>query len=138
MHINPYLNFNGQCESAFRFYEQVLGGKIEAMIPHEGTPAAEHVPADWRQKIMHARLTVDGNVLMGSDAPPQHQSETKGFHVSIGVDDPARAERIFSALAESGTVQMPIQETFWAVRFGMVVDRYGTPWMVNCDKPNSN
>ncbi len=138
MHINPYLNFNGQCESAFRFYEQVLGGKIEAMIPHEGTPAAEHVPADWRQKIMHARLTVDGNVLMGSDAPPQHRSETKGFHVSIGVDDPARAERIFSALAESGTVQMPIQETFWAVRFGMVVDRFGTPWMVNCDKPNSN
>ena len=74
MQINPYLTFDGQCEAAFKFYQKVLGGKIEAMIPHEGTPAAEHVPADWRSKIMHARLSVGDKVLMGSDAPPDHHS----------------------------------------------------------------
>jgi PhnB protein len=132
--INPYLGFNGQCEAAFKFYAQVFDGKIEAMIPHEGTPAAEHVPAEWRSKIMHARLVVGPNVLMGSDAPPPHHAEPKGFHVSIGIDKPAEAERIFSALAENGTVQMPLQETFWAARFGMVVDRFDIPWMVNCEK----
>jgi PhnB protein len=134
MHINPYLEFNGECEAAFKVYAQVLGGKIEAMIPHEGTPAAEHVPADWRNKIMHARLAVNGNVLMGSDAPPPHRAEPKGFHVSINVENPLEADRVFHALAEKGTVQMPIQETFWAARFGMLVDRFGTPWMVNCEK----
>jgi PhnB protein len=133
MNINPYLGFNGECEAAFKFYASVLGGKIEAMIPHEGTPAAEHVPPDWRNKIMHARLSVNGNVLMGSDAPPPHRAEPKGFHVSINVQNPAEADRIFHALAEKGTVEMPIQQTFWASRFGMLVDRFGIPWMINCD-----
>jgi PhnB protein len=72
MQLNPYLVFNGNCEAAFKFYEKVLGGKIEAMLPHEGTPAAEHVPPEWRNKIMHARLSVGDKVLMGSDAPPDH------------------------------------------------------------------
>jgi PhnB protein len=135
MQLNPYLTFNGQCEAAFKFYERVLGGKIVAMIPHEGSPAAEHVPSEWRNKIMHARLAVGDKVLMGSDAPPGHQEDMKGFSVSLGIDDPKDAERIFHALAENGTVRMPIQETFWAVRFGMLVDRFGTPWMINCEKP---
>ena len=134
MQINPYLNFNGQCEEAFTFYAQVLGGKIEAMMPHEGTPAAEHVPLEWRKSIMHARLSVGDNVLMGSDAPPPHQAKPQGFYVSVNVTKPAEAERIFDKLAERGTVNMPIQETFWAARFGMLVDRFGTPWMVNCEK----
>jgi len=132
MHINPYLSFDGQCEAAFTFYQKVLGGKIDAMITHEGTPAAEHVPPEWQKKIMHARLTVNGNVLMGSDAPPPHRAEPKGFHVAINLDNPLEADRMFKALAESGTVQMEIQETFWAARFGMLVDRFGIPWMINC------
>ena len=134
MQLNPYLTFSGQCEAAFRFYEKVLGGKIEAMMPHAGTPAAEHVPPEWRSKIMHARLTVGDKVLMGSDAPPAHHEPMKGFSVTLGVEDPADAERIFHALAENGTVRMPIQQTFWAARFGMLVDRFGTPWMINCER----
>ena len=135
MQMNPYLTFKGQCETAFKFYEKVLGGKIVAMMPHEGTPAADHVPAEWRSKIMHARLVLDDDrVLMGSDAPPGMQEEMKGFSVTLGVDKPAEAERIFQALAEDGTVRMPIQETFWATRFGMLTDRFGTPWMINCEK----
>jgi PhnB protein len=132
--INPYLFFKGQCEEAFTFYAKVLGGKIVAMMPHEGTPAEGNVPAEWRKKIIHARLQVGDMLLMASDAPPTHSEWMQGFTVNVGVDDPKEAERIFHALSEGGTVRMPIQETFWAVRFGMLVDRFGTPWMVNCEK----
>ena len=134
MQLNPYLTFNGQCEAAFKFYEQCLGGKIIAMVPHAGTPAEEHVPAEWRNKILHASLTIGNEVLMGSDAPPDRYEESKGFSVTLGVNDPAEAERIFNALAEKGTVQMPLEQTFWAARFGMLVDRFGIPWMINCEK----
>lgn len=132
MQLNPYLTFNGQCEAAFKFYERCLGGKIEAMITHAGTPAEQHVPPEWRKKILHASLTVGGEVLMGSDAPPDRYEEPKGFSVSLQIKDPADAERIFAALAENGVVRMPLQQTFWAHRFGMLVDRFGTPWMINC------
>jgi PhnB protein len=128
------LAFNGQCEAAFKFYEQTLGGKIEEMILYEGTPAAEHVPPEWRSKLIHARLTVGDNVLMGADAPPKRYEEPKGFSVSLGTDGVAEAERIFYALAKDGKVRMPIKETSWAARFGMLVDQFGIPWMVNCDK----
>jgi PhnB protein len=132
--LNTYLIFNGNCEEAFKFYEKCLGGKIEAMMTHEGTPAAGQVPAEWGKKIMHARMTVDGYLLMGSDSPPDQYRKPGGFSVNIGVKDAAQAERIFHALAAGGTVHMPIGETFWAIRFGMLVDRFGTPWMVNCEK----
>ena len=134
MQLNAYLTFNGQCEEAFKFYERCLGGKIVAMMPHEGTPVAKHVPAEWRNKILHARLTVGDQVMMGSDAPPGRYEEPKGFSVSVQIKDPAEAERIFHALAENGKVQMPLEQTFWAIRFGMCVDRFGIPWMVNCEK----
>jgi PhnB protein len=132
--INPYLVFNGQCEAAIRFYEQCLGGKVETMIPFEDTPASEHVPAEWRKKIMHATLVVGGQVLMGSDAPPDRYRQPQGMSVSLNIERPAEAERIFQALATDGHITMPMQETFWAARFGMVTDRFGTPWMVNCEK----
>ncbi|MGA7565333.1 MAG: VOC family protein, partial [Terriglobales bacterium] len=132
--VNPYLFFDGQCEAAFNFYEKLLGGKIEAMIPHEGTPAANHVPAEWRSKIMHARLTFGGQTLMGSDAPPDRQQKPQGFYVNISTEDLAEAERIFHSLEENGKVTMPFGETFWAAGFGMLVDRFGIPWMVNCEK----
>jgi PhnB protein len=92
------------------------------------------VPPEWRKKILHARLTVNGEVLMGSDAPPDRYEEPKGFSVSLQIKDPADAERIFASLAENGAVRMPLQQTFWAARFGMLVDRFGTPWMINCDQ----
>jgi PhnB protein len=134
MQVNPYLFFSGQCEAAFKFYEKLLGGKIEVMITHEGMPAADHVPAEWRSKIMHARLVLGDQILMGSDAPPDRQQKPQGFYVNISVKNPAEAERIFHALEENGKVTMPFGETFWATRFGMLVDRFGIPWMVNCEK----
>ena len=134
MQLNPYLFFDGQCEAAFKFYEQCLGGKIVAMFSHAGTPAEEQVPANWRDKIIHARMLVGDEALMGSDAPPEHYEQTKGFSVSLSIDDPAQAEHVFNALAEKGTVKMPFQRTFWAVGFGMLVDRFSIPWMINCEK----
>jgi PhnB protein len=134
MQLNPYLMFKGECKPAFEFYAQVLGGKIEAMIPHAGSPAEQHTPPEWLDKIMHARLSVGDSLLMASDAPPGRQDENpKGFYVNIGLKDPKDAERIFNALAENGTIRMPFQQTFWATRFGMLVDRFGTPWMINCE-----
>jgi PhnB protein len=135
MKTNPYLMFNGNCETAFRFYEKVLGGKIIAMLTHAETPAAEHAPADWQSKIIHARMQLGDDLLMASDAPPDQYQPPKGIMVTIGVEQPAEAERIFKALSEGGAVSMPIAETFWALRFGMCTDRFGTPWMVNCEKP---
>lgn len=137
MQLDSYLLFNGQCEAAFKFYAQVLGGKIEAMMTHAGTPAEEQVPAEWRDKILHARLVVGDQALMASDAPPGRYDKPQGFSVSIGLNDVAKAERIFNALAENGTVQMPFQQTFWAAGFGMCVDRFGIPWMVNCGQAAS-
>jgi PhnB protein len=138
MQLNSYLNFKGECEEAFKFYENVFGGKIEAMIPFEGTPAAEYAPAEWRHKIMHASMTIGDTVVMGSDAPPEQYSEPKGISMSINIADPADADRIFNALAEKGKVTMPMEKTFWAERFGMLIDRFGTPWMVNCEQNQNN
>jgi len=134
MHVNPYLTFDGDCEEAFNVYEKVLGGKIVAMMTHKGTPAEEHVPAEWRDKILHARLVFGDNVLMASDAPPGRQEKMQGFSVSLVMTDRAEAERVFNALADGGSVRMPLGETFWAKKFGMLTDRFGTPWMVNCEK----
>lgn len=133
MHLQPYLHFNGDCEAAFRYYERCLGGKIEAMLTHAGSPAEQHVPAEWRGKILHARLVVGDAVLMASDSPPGHYQKPQGFSVSIQISEPARADDIFRALADGGTVIMPFGQTFWAARFGMLVDKFGIPWMVNCD-----
>jgi PhnB protein len=134
MQLNPYLNFNGQCEAAFKFYERCLGGKIVFTMTYGESPMADKVPSDWRKKILHVRLMVGDQALMGADAPPEHYEKPQGFSVTIGIDDPADAERIFHALAEKGTVTMPIQKTFWALRFGMLVDQFGIPWMINCEE----
>lgn len=133
MNINPYLSFNGQCEAAFRFYEKVLGGKLEVMT-HGDSPMCDHVPADWHSKVMHACLSFGDRMLMGSDSPPQYQEPLSGFSVSLHFKDVAEGERLFNALAEGGTVRMPFAETFWAAGFGMLTDQFGVPWMINCEK----
>lgn len=135
MQLNPYLNFDGQCREAFTAYEQILGGKIEMMQTHGESPMADHTPPESRDRIMHVRLVADGAVLLGSDTMPGDAPNAQGFAVSLNIDNPAEADRIFNALADGGKVDMPIQETFWAQRFGMLVDKYGIPWMVNCDRP---
>jgi PhnB protein len=135
MKANTYLTFDGNCAEAFKVYEKVLGGKIVAMMPHKGTPAEAHVPAEWRDKIMHARLVFGDNVLMASDAPPGRFDKMQGFSVTLVTHNPAEAERLFNALAEGAAITMPLGETFWALKFGMLTDRFGTPWMINCEKP---
>ena len=132
MQFHAYLNFNGQCREAFTFYHQVLGGQIETMMTHGEMPTDEKVQPEWRDMILHACLVVDGAMLMASDAQPQYFEKPRGFSVSIGLTDPDEAERIFHALAEGGQVRMAIGKTFWAERFGMLVDRFGIPWMINC------
>jgi PhnB protein len=135
MKMNPYLNFKGNCEEAMRFYAKVLGGEILAMMTFEGTPAAEHVPAATRKNIMHACLKFGETRLMASDCPNDQFEPMKGMYVALHPETPDEAERIFRDLSEGATVQMPLAETFWAHRFGMMVDRFGTPWMINCEKP---
>ena len=135
MQLNPYLVFNGTCEAAFKFYAQALGAKIAMMMPFGDTPGCEGMPAASRNQIMHARLELGDQALMASDNHPDHPYDgVKGCSVSLNVDSVADAERIFNALATNGTVQMPLDQTFWAVRFGMLVDQFGVPWMVNCEK----
>src|SRR5690242_18000987 len=117
MNILPYLQFNGNCEEAFKFYEKCLGGKIEAMMPHKGSPAEAHVPPEWGSKILNARMSVGSAKFMASDAPPGHYTKPQGFSVTLDVTDPAEAERIFRELSENAeVVAMPMQETFWATR----------------------
>ena len=134
MQLNTYLLFGGQCEAAFKFYERCLGGKIVGMMTYGESPMSQQLPPEWRGKIIHARLAVGEEAIMGSDAPPDRYEVPKGFSVSIGVKDPAEAERIFNELAKNGTVQMAFQKTFWSVGFGMLVDQFGIPWMVNCEQ----
>ena len=133
MQMTTYLSFRGQCEEAFKCYEATLGGRVGPIFRYIGTPLASQVPADWQDKVMHVALKAGDSVLMGSDAPPDRFKAPQGFSVSVQVDDPADAERIFATLSEGGKIGMPIQQTFWAVRFGMTVDRYGIPWMINCE-----
>jgi PhnB protein len=135
MHFTPYLNFNGDCREAFEFYARVLGGKIDTMMTHGESPMANELPPAWHDRIMHASLRVGDALLMASDTPPEHYEKPAGLYVSIHVDNANDADRIFYALADNGSVIMPIGKTFWAERFGMLVDRFGTPWMINCDLP---
>lgn len=133
MRVDPYLNFDGNCAEAFRFYEQLLGGELEIMT-HGESPVAGEVPPEWHDRILHASLRLGDALLMASDAPPDRYQPPQGNYVSLAVEEPAQAERIFSALAEGGQVTMPFEKTFWAAGgFGMVTDRFGTPWMINCE-----
>jgi PhnB protein len=134
MKLNPHLSFNGQCEAAFKFYERCLGGKIEMMVKFGETPMADQASPEWRDKLAHARLSIGDQILMGGDPPPGMYEQPKGFSVTLSVDTPAEAERIFNALAQNAEVRMPLGETFWALRFGMLIDQFGTPWMVNCER----
>ncbi len=142
MQLNSYLMFDGNCEAAFKFYEQCLGGKITMMMTHKEAPSAENVSPEWHNKIMHACLDLgvggaspsENRLLMGSDCLPGYFEPPQGFYVQVSVPEPEEAERVFHALAENGKVKMPIAQTFWSSRFGMLIDQFGTPWMVNCEQ----
>ncbi|MBR1091209.1 VOC family protein [Bradyrhizobium manausense] len=133
--LNAYLFYQDTCEAAFNHYAKVLGGKIDAMMRLSDAPPSDMPPgpAGREKTIMHARMTLPGGaVLMASDTPPEHFHKPQGFSISLTVTDPAEGERKFNALADGGAVTMPFSKTFWAKGFGMCVDKFGIPWMVNC------
>jgi PhnB protein len=127
------LAFDRQCEAAFRFYERCLGGKIVTMMTHGAAPAGAQTGADWANKIFHATLQIGDAELLGGDVPPEQYQKPAGFCVTIQIKGIADAERMFSALSENANVTMPMQETFWAARFGTLTDQFGVPWIVNCE-----
>ena len=138
MQIAAYLNFDGDCEDALRFYAHALGGEIECIIPFEGTPGEKEVPAAYRKKVIHGRLKLNGQIIMASDCPPERYKKPQGISINLGVKNADEAERVFASLADGGNVTMPLEETFWAVRFGAVTDRFGIPWLINCEKHMQN
>lgn len=135
MRLNTQLNFDGNCRAAFEFYAKCLGGKIAMIMTYGDSPMASYVPPADHGKILHATLQLGDQRLTGADLPTGRYGKPQGFDVVLSLENPVEAERIFAALADGGAEQMPMQETFWALRFGMVTDRFGTPWMVNCKKP---
>jgi len=129
--LNIYLFFDGNCADAMRFYERTLGGKLSLMT-HAESPMAAQTPPGSADRIMHARLDFDGGMLMASDSMAGQTYEgMKGFSLSLIYPTAAEARRMFDTLAQGGQVTMPMDKTFWAEAFGMLVDRFGTPWMVN-------
>ena len=136
MKLISSINFNGNCREAFEFYAKLLKGEITAMMTYGEAPDSGPVAPEVKDRIMHAALEADGQTLMGGDAHPQYCpfEAIRGAQVVIDVTEVKEAERLFAALSENGQVQMPLQETFWARRFGMTVDRFGVPWLVNCIK----
>ena len=137
MQMTPYLNFNGQCEAAFTLYEQCFGAQVGTLFRYAGTPMADQVPADWKDKVMHGTITIGDQVLAGADVAPPLYEEPKGFSLSLQLTSTTEADRIFHMLAKDGTVVMPLEKTFWAARFGVVVDGFGIRWLINCEEAGS-
>lgn len=135
MRINPYLSFNGNCEAAFKFYAKNLEGKVAYQVSYAESPMASKVPADWGGKILHATLMVKDQVIGGADCFPGQYEKPQGISVTLDIESPEEADRVYKALSQNGEIQMECQETFWARRFAMFTDQFGTPWMINCGKP---
>ena len=131
MNMTPYLSFNGDCEAAFRFYEQSLGAQVGQLYRYGGSPML--TPPDWVDKIMHGSITIAGTKVMGADVVPDQYEAPKGFSLSLNMTNVADAERIFDELSADGTILMSLEKTFWAARFGSVVDRFGIQWLINCE-----
>ena len=131
MEVAAYLSFLGNCKQAFEFYQKALGGKLD-MMTYGQTPEAAKMPAAMHNQVVHARLATGAGAIMGSDCPPDRYNKPQGFSVSVITKDPAETERVFNALAQDGQVDMPLQQTFWSAKFGMLQDKFGISWMVNC------
>jgi PhnB protein len=134
--LDSYLFFNGNCQEAIRFYEQVIGGRIESMLTYAQSPDPSQCGAEGKDRIMHANLLIDGRNLMASDTPPGHPAAApSGFALSLNYSSAADAAKVFDALSEGGQVTMPMSRTFWSESFGMLTDRFGVPWMVGGGVP---
>jgi PhnB protein len=137
MAFYPYLNFPGTCREAFTRYQEIFGGEL-MLLPMSEAPGDQEVPAEQADLIMHAALRFPDHLLMASDAPADNFGKVEGMYVNYSVTDPAEAERVFGALSDGGEVSMSMEETFWAQRFGVCVDRFGTPWMVSAERQESS
>jgi len=134
MKLLTYVNYNGKCAEAFRFYEKHLGGKIVMMMTHGESPEPNpNVPADWKNAILHARIDIGGTPLLGADIP--NAEPMKSTYLTLMTDSIEEAERIYAVLSEGGQVFMPIQETFFAFRFGVLRDKFGASWMILNERP---
>jgi PhnB protein len=133
MDMNPYVSFKGDCEAAFKLYERCLGGRIRALFRYAETPLSGEVAADWQNKIMHGSMVIAGQVLMGADVAPERYEAPQGFSLSLQMNGVAEAERVFRELSEGGKILVELEETFWAKRFGIVVDCHGIPWLINSE-----
>ena len=135
MKLYTYLNYGGNCEQAFRFYEQHLGGKITMMMTHGQSPDPSNVPPEWRNAILHARITLGETELLGADIPPDRFQPIRSAYLSLVVDSTPDAERIYALLSDGGQIFMPMQGTFFAFRFAMLRDKFGTSWMILHERP---
>ena len=131
--VSAYVSFKGDCEEAFKFYEEVLGAKPGLLFRYADSPMADVVPGGWDTKIMHGSIAIGRQVVEGADVPPERYEEPKGFSLSLNLKGASEAEQLFEQLASGGRVVYPIEKTFWSERFGMLVDRFGVPWMINCE-----
>ncbi|HEY7499295.1 MAG TPA: glyoxalase/bleomycin resistance/extradiol dioxygenase family protein [Vicinamibacterales bacterium] len=135
LQMTTYVNFKGDCEAAFKLYEQCLGAEPGPIFRYGGSPMEADAPPDWSEKIMHGSVTIGGQVLMGADIVPDRYEEPKGIQLSLQLSSVADAERIFRELSSGGRIAMPLEKTFWAERFGILTDRFGIPWLINCETP---
>jgi PhnB protein len=133
MKMNTYVNFAGQCAEAFRFYEQHLGGTVGMMMTHGQAPDQSHANPEWKDAVLHARLTIGGTELMGADIPSAEPM--RSAYLALHVESDAEAERVFASLSQGGQVFMPMQETFFATRFAQLRDRFGINWMIMHQRP---
>jgi len=130
MQLHTYLNYGGNCEQAFQFYEQHLGGKITFLMRHGEQPNSANVAPEWKNAVLHARLTIGGTELSGADIPPDRFQPMRSAYLTLTVDSTGEAERLYGLLTDGGQIFMPIQQTFFASRFAMLRDRFGTSWMI--------
>ena len=135
MKLDVYLNYGGNCEQAFRFYEQQLGGKITMMMRHGEQPNAANVPANWRNAVLHARIEFGKTVLMGADIPPDRFQPMRSAYLTLTADSAEQAERLYALLTDGGQIFMKMEETFFASRFAMLRDKFGTSWMLLHERP---
>jgi PhnB protein len=134
MKLYTYLNYGGNCRQAFEFYAQHLGGKLTLLQTHAEIPNNDAIPADWKDKVLHARLDLGATMLMGADIPPDRFQPMRSAYLSLVVDTIDEAERIYALLTEGGDIFMQMTETFYAHRFAMFRDRFGTSWMLLNEK----
>jgi PhnB protein len=130
MKLYTYLNYGGNCRQAFEFYEKHLGGRITSVTTHGEQPDSSKVPPDWRKAVLHARIELGDTVLLGADIPPERFQPMRSAYLSLLVDSVDDAERIYALLSDGGQIFMPMEETFFAHRFAMLRDRFGTSWML--------